>query len=85
SGVLFLLAIVITSVILLLFYTLLEVSTKFGMESKWIFSNSLSPAKVGLLDLPMVLLSPFLFFFSASWSCAALYRALNVLFRGTAV
>lgn len=32
SGVLFLLAIVITSVILLLFYTLLEVYTKFGME-----------------------------------------------------
>lgn len=31
SGVLFLLAIVITSVILLLFYTLLEVYTKFGM------------------------------------------------------
>ena len=34
SGVLFLLAIVITSIILLLFYTLLEVYTKFGMESK---------------------------------------------------
>ena len=34
SGVLFLLAIVITSVILLLFYTLLEVYTKFGMESR---------------------------------------------------
>ena len=34
SGVLFLLAIGITSVILLLFYTLLEVYTKFGMESQ---------------------------------------------------
>ena len=34
SGVFSLLAIVITSVILLLFYTLLEVSTKFGMESE---------------------------------------------------
>ena len=34
SGGLFLLAIVITSVILLLFYTLLEVYTKFGMESQ---------------------------------------------------
>ena len=33
SGVLFLLAIVITSIILLLFYTLFEVYTKFGMES----------------------------------------------------
>ena len=33
-GVLFLLAIVITSVILLPFYTLLEVYTKFGMESQ---------------------------------------------------
>ena len=31
-GIFFLLAIVITSVILLLFYTLLEVYTKFGME-----------------------------------------------------
>ena len=33
-GIFFLLAIVITSVILLLFYTLLEVYTKFGMESQ---------------------------------------------------
>lgn len=30
---------------------------------------------------PWFLLSPFLFFFSASWSCTARYRALNVLFR----